>query len=249
MEILEFGDKENKKIILIHGFQSPYQVWNRYIERYKGDFHVIVPILPGHNPKEEEDFVSFTQTAKEIEDYCISCYGNEVYAVFAMSMGGVLAATIWQNKRLKIEKVIFDGSPLVSFNGFMKKQFIRFYLDITHKTQQREIKTIAQAVNTIIAEENLEDFLSVLDHMTDATIENYIRSIGDYKLPSDIDTPETKVYFFHGTKMNEVLAKKTVKYIKKHYLGAVIKCFEGKGHCENSLLEPDLMMQELSGIL
>ena len=28
MEILEFGDKENKKIILIHGFQSPYQVWD-----------------------------------------------------------------------------------------------------------------------------------------------------------------------------------------------------------------------------
>lgn len=38
MEILEFGNKDNKKIILIHGFQSPYQVWNKYIERYKKIF-------------------------------------------------------------------------------------------------------------------------------------------------------------------------------------------------------------------
>ena len=33
----------------------------------------------------------------------ISNYGNDVYAVFGMSMGGVLTATIWENKRLNIE--------------------------------------------------------------------------------------------------------------------------------------------------
>ena len=44
MEILEFGNKNNKKIILIHGFQSPYQVWDEYIEYYKNDYHIIVPI-------------------------------------------------------------------------------------------------------------------------------------------------------------------------------------------------------------
>ena len=40
-------------------------------------------------------------------------------------MGGVLTATLWQNNRLTFDKVIFDGSPLVSYNklmkGFMKK--------------------------------------------------------------------------------------------------------------------------------
>ncbi len=27
MEILEFGDRNKRKIIFIHGFQCPYQIW------------------------------------------------------------------------------------------------------------------------------------------------------------------------------------------------------------------------------
>ena len=32
MKILEFGDDSKRKIILIHGFQCPWQVWNKYID-------------------------------------------------------------------------------------------------------------------------------------------------------------------------------------------------------------------------
>ena len=35
MEILEFGNKEKEKIILLHGFQCPYQVWEDYIKYYE----------------------------------------------------------------------------------------------------------------------------------------------------------------------------------------------------------------------
>ena len=249
MQILEFGNKENKKIILIHGFQSPYQVWNEYIEYYKKDYHIIVPILPGHNPKKKEEFISFKECAKEIEDYFTSNYGNDVYAIFGMSMGGVLTATIWGNKRLNIEKVIFDGSPLVSYNIFIKKFMTRFYIDITHKSQQREQKTIEQAVNSIITKDKLKFLLQALDNMSDNTIVNYINDIGSFKLLNNIDTKNTKVYYYHGTKVNEMLAKKTAKYIKKHYPNSNIICFNGKGHCENSLLNPNEMIKELDKIL
>ena len=32
MKILEFGDISKRKIILIHGFQCPWQVWNKYMQ-------------------------------------------------------------------------------------------------------------------------------------------------------------------------------------------------------------------------
>lgn len=53
MKIIEFGNKSKRKIILLHGFQSPWQVW----EKCK-DFHIIVPIVSGNNPEENEDFMS-----------------------------------------------------------------------------------------------------------------------------------------------------------------------------------------------
>ena len=249
MKILEFGDVTKRKMILIHGFQCPWQVWEEYIEHYKDDFHVIVPILSGHNPEEKEDFISFSAEAGELENYIIPRYGKEMYAVYGMSMGGVLAATLWQNRNLSFEKVVFDGSPLVSLNRFVKRFMKKFYLDITHKSQQRDKKTVEQATKVIIPEDKLEHLLRVLDNMSNATVTNSIDSIAEFKLKSDIVTPNTTVYFFHGTAPNEMLAKKSAKYVQKHYPTTVIKRFSGKFHCENALFHPEIMMEELNRIL
>lgn len=249
MEILEFGNKENKSFILIHGFQCPYQIWNKYIEYYKNKYHIIVPIFEGHNPKKKEDFISLQQTSKEIEDYYISRYGNNVYAMFAISYGGIIAANIWQNKRLNITKLIFDGSPITSYPKFLKPYLTNFYLQVTHKSQKRDKKTLIQATKGICPKEYLEYFLRVLDNMSDDNIRKYIEAWSNYKLPSNIDTPDTMVYFFHGTKPNEILAKKSAKYLKKHYSNSHIMCFKRKGHCETSLFEPIQMIKELDKIL
>jgi esterase/lipase len=112
MEILEFGNKENKKTILIHGFQLIWQYWEKHIEYFKKNYHVIVPIITGHNQNQKETFISFKETAKEIEDYCINNFGYDIYAVFGMSMGGVVAANLLQNKRLKIKKLFAMVRPL-----------------------------------------------------------------------------------------------------------------------------------------
>lgn len=248
MKILEFGDASKRKIILIHGFQCPWQVWNKYIEYYKSKFHIIVPIMSGHNSEVKENFISLTTDAKEIEDYILSRYEKEIYAVFGMSMGGVLAATLWQNNRLMFNKVIFDGSPLVSYNKLIKGFMKKFYIDITHKSQQRDKKTIKQATKVIISEENLECFLKVLDNMSDITIENSIDGIADFKLSQSMNTPNTVVYFFHGTAFNEMLAKKSAKYVKKYYPTTIVKCFKGKFHCENALFNPEIMISELDNI-
>ena len=58
--------------MLVHGFESPYQIWIDYIEHYKENYHILVPILPGHDVREKSEFNSFDDTAKEIENYCIS---------------------------------------------------------------------------------------------------------------------------------------------------------------------------------
>lgn len=248
MKIYEFGDTSKRKIILIHGFQCPWQVWNKYIEYYKNKFHIIVPIMSGHNPEVKDNFISFTADAKEIEDYILSRYGKEIYAVYGMSMGGVLAATLWQNNRLLLNKVIFDGSPLVSYNKLMKGFMKKFYIGITHKSQKRDRKTIEQATKVIISKDNLEYFLDVLDHMSDVTVENSIDGIADFKLSQNINTPNTVAYFFHGTALNEMLAKKSAKYVKKYYPTTVVKCFKGKFHCENALFNPEIMIVELDKV-
>ena len=75
---------------------------------------------------------------------------------------------------------------------FMKK----FYVDITHKSQQRDKKTVEQVTKVIISEDNLEYFLKVLDNMSDITVENSIDGIADFKLSQGI-TRKLKTILFH----------------------------------------------------
>ena len=104
MKILEFGNPRNEKMILIHGFESPYQVWEDYIKYFEKDYFIIVPILTGHNPEIKEDFVSFESEVKELEQYYINKFGNDVYVIYGMSMGGIVASMIWKNKNINIRK-------------------------------------------------------------------------------------------------------------------------------------------------
>lgn len=249
MEILEFGDKNNKKIILIHGFQSVWQRWERYIEYYKQNYHIIVPIIPGHNQDKKEEFISFEKTAKEIEDHIINNYGNEIYAIYGISMGGVVAAKLWQNNNLKIQKLIFDGSPLVSYNSIIKNMLIKFYLKVTHKTQKRDKKTIENAQGFIIPKGKVNEFLKLMDNMSDQTIINFITEIGKYKLPNNMDISNTEIYYYHGTKIGETISKKTAKYIKKWYPNAKVVCFKGTDHCEGFSGKYDNCIKILDEIL
>lgn len=249
MEILEYGNSKQDKIILIHGFESPYQIWDDYVKYYKNDYCVIVPILTGHNVNENTNFESFEICVKELEDYYISKYGNKVFAVYGMSMGGVFASILWQNGNIKIDKLIMESSPLLGLENFMIKILTKQYLTITHKAHARDKKTVRGAVNSMVTEDKLDIFMELLDHISDTTITNYIREIGKHKLPSNIDTPETEIYYLYGGKIREILFKKVAKFLERNYQNANTMCLSGKGHCEDALLNPNEHIKVLNNIL
>ncbi len=101
----------------------------------------------------------------------------------------------------------------------------------------------------MVAEEQFEIFLELLDHISDTTISNYIREVGKFNLPMDINTPDTRVIYYYGGKLSEAIFKQTARYIKKNYPSAEIVCLEGKGHCEDALLNPEVRIRELSSAL
>lgn len=249
MEILEFGNPKQEKIILIHGFESPYQIWDDYVEYYKNDYCLIVPILTGHNINEDTDFESFEKCVKDLEDYYIKKYGNKVFAIYGMSMGGVFASILWQHQNIKISKLIMESSPLLGFENVMVSILTKQYLTITHKAQAGDKKTVRGAVDSMVTEDKLEIFMELLNHISDTTITNYIKESGKHKLPANINTPETEIYYLYGGKINEILFKKVAKFIEKNYQNSNTICLKRKGHCEDALLKPQEHIKVLNEIL
>lgn len=249
MQILEYGNPNLEKIIFIHGFESPYQIWNDYIEHYKEKYCVIVPILPGHNVNEKEDFESFQKCVEELENYYIPKYGSKVFAIYGMSMGGVFASQIWENQKLTIDKLIMESSPLLGFENFMISILTKQYLMLTHKAQARDKKVVKQAINSMITEDKLDIFMELLAHISDTTIVNYMKEIGRHKLSCGIDSPRTEIYYLYGGKINELLFRKVAKFIEKNYPNAITMRLSGKGHCEDALLKPQEHIKLLNRIL
>ena len=248
MEILEFGNKKKDIIILIHGMECPYQIFNEYIKEYQKKYLVIVPILPGHNINEDETFMSFAKCARELELYITSHYGNKIFAIYGLSMGGILACLLWNSRILEIKNLILESSPLLSYGKLMTKFLAGQYLTLTHKTQNRDKKTIEKAMNSIVPKKYLKEFLKLIDQMSDVTIKNYVKEIGAYKLPNNIQNNTNFVYIY-GSKINEIFVRKTVKYIKKYYPKTKIIHLHGKGHCEDALLKPKKKIKQLKKIL
>lgn len=142
-----------------------------------------------------------------------------------------------------------ESSPLLGFENIIIKILTKQYLTITHKAQARDKKTVRQAVNSMITEDKLDIFIELLNHISDTTITNYIREIGNHKLPSNRDTPETEIYYLYGGKINELLFKKVAKFLEKNYVDAETICLKGKGHCEDALLNPQEHIKVLNKIL
>jgi hypothetical protein len=155
-----------------------------------------------------------------------------------MSMGGVLASYLWEDRNIHIDKLILESSPLLSYGKITTSMLTRQYLKLTHKAQRRDKKTVRQAVNSMVPEPQLEVFLELLDSITDTTIVNYISEIGKYRLLTHISTEETQIVYLYGGRISEWFFRRVAKYVKKSYPTAEIVCLPGKGHCEDALLNP-----------
>lgn len=51
----------------------------------------------------------------ELENFYFSQHGNRFFAIYGMSMGGVFASKIWQDKKIVIDQLIMESSPLLGF--------------------------------------------------------------------------------------------------------------------------------------
>ena len=234
----EYGKENHEAIIFIHGFLAPWQVLTPQIDWFSKEYHIIVPVLDGHNPEDGSIFSTIPDAAKDISDYYVQNYGTDIFAVFGMSMGGAIASSLWMDKNLKIRKLFLEAAPLVGQPKMLSAIILKQYISLTHKTQRRHAQTLKTCEETFMPKQYMQPFLTMVDAMSDESIRNSVVSTSGFRLPADMDTTHTEIMYCYGTTLNEVLSKKSARYLKTHYKNAKIVCKEGYAHCELSLRRP-----------
>ncbi len=238
MRFYEFGSKGNPVVILIHGMLTLWQMWEKQIEAFSGRCFVIVPALDAHVEEEPSEYISAEDEAEKICDYVLNHYGKDVFLLAGLSMGGVVANKIFESGKLGIKHLVLDGAPLVSAPRIMESMMKVNYISIIHGSQKREKKVLQSFVKYFMPEKFLPYFLKFADTMSDESISNIVKSACRCEIQKAPDT-NTKILFLHGTKANEMLAKKAAKRMKRIYPHVTVKVFGGYAHGELAIYHPD----------
>lgn len=248
MRVYHYGNESNPPLILIHGFQCPLGIWQWHVTRYKKDFHVIVPELPGHNPECYESFSSFQNCAIHIEEFCKTCNATKSVSIYAISMGGLVASLLWQRGILEIDRIIMESSPLLPMGKIWSRFSTKFYINIGKKTRNGDAKTLENA-KKLIHPNNLDSFITIVKNLKDSDIDAFITEISNFKLPDNLKAPDQLLCYIYGGSISEMFFYIVSKYIKRKYPTAKTIRLKGMGHCEELLLRPEDNIKRIDKLL
>ena len=84
MKFTEYGKKDGDTVILLHGAGLSWWNYKKEAELLADRFHVILPILDGHEDS-DRPFTSIKSAAEEIIGFIDTCCGGSVLAIGGLS--------------------------------------------------------------------------------------------------------------------------------------------------------------------
>lgn len=122
MKYFEFGQENEKLMVLLHGGGVCYRGAVPVAQVLAKEFHVIVVAYDGFNPSEPEtEFKSVMDEAKRLGDYIVENHGGKIDILYALSYGCRVLVEVLADKRLTIVTAIADGMAVREYPNIKSK--------------------------------------------------------------------------------------------------------------------------------
>ena len=231
MRFIEFGDKKNPTIVLIHGYSVSWKMWKPHIDLLQKYYLLIVPILDGHDEENDSIFISVEKSAKDISDYIQTYYDGSIFALCGASLGGTIGLEVLAQNSIKIQKAIIDAGPAAPFSKLFTILAIKGRI-LQNRLIRKDIKLIKKAMyKSPYPKEVIEDSIKMCLRMSDETCKNVQISCFTYNLPLSIKDNKADIAYWYGSKEGRIY-KKSLKRISQVLPDAEIEMFKGYNHGE-----------------
>lgn len=243
MEFKEFGDRDKPTVLLIHGFLMSWKMWGPEIEALSKDYHVIVPILEGHQEKNQGIFTSVENNSNQIINYLEKHNSREVFAICGLSLGGSVALNILGKNKLFVKKAVIDAGIAPLPVSRVKKALI-IYESLLETCLVRKHRKVLEMVfkPEDYSKVRVDEIYEMLQHISNATTKNVYNSLYTYKLPEDLSSVKTEIRYWYGTKEAKI-RKRDAEFITKVFPNAKSQMFEGYAHGQLCVGNPDLYLK------
>lgn len=209
MVFKEFGDKQLKTLILLHGGGLSWWNYREAAESLKNDFHIIIPILDGHAGSDRH-FTTIRQNAGEIVSFIKEHFNGSVYMICGLSLGGQILLEMLALQGDICQYALVESAmayPSKITNAFIRPAFGCSYPLIRKKwfakKQFRQLRIKAELFDDYYRDTCLiskEDMIAFMQANT------------SYRIKDEIKNCAADVHIFYGEKEKRGI-KKSAKTI------------------------------------
>ena len=242
MQFHEYGDKEKKTVMVMHGMICDWRKFREIFSPLEQDYHVIYPAMDGCYDG-APDFRNFSVECDEIEQYIIEKHNGILDAVIGVSQGATLMAILMSRGKIRIDKAVLDGVYVAHQGKLCAKLGLKAFTRMQKNGGMPSKAFIKLFPLMGLDESDLEEFKlmywgSSYESMKANLYENYT-----YRIQDDFRIDSTKVHLWCGSK--EPYARKSHEILKKHIADYEERIFEGYGHGQKMVSETDTYLDEI----
>ena len=108
MKYFEFGQQNEKLMVLLHGGGICYRGALPVAEALSKDFHVVLVAYDGFNPTEPEtEFVSVMDEARRVGDYVVEHYGGKIDILYLFRSFTNTVILSWETIMYRRNELLF----------------------------------------------------------------------------------------------------------------------------------------------
>lgn len=247
MRFKEFGLRKNKTIVLIHGVGISWKMWTEQINSFSNYYHIIVPILDGHDDENNSEFTSVKDSAEEIIKYIKKTRDGHVYAILGESLGGMITAEILCKKDNICEKALINAAPLVPFGKLLTKFSIWYKVNYNIPLMAKGSKLMRKACH-FYPDYLFDEVSKICSRMSKSSCTRAYTDACTYKISNSIKNTKSKIVYWYGS--NEaLLTKRSATYLLNLVPDTEIEVLEGYEHGQLCLGNPKLYIEKVNKLL
>ena len=249
MNIYEFGQKNDKSLVMIHGACMSWDMFQDSIDDLKKDFHIFAVAVPGHDLTTDEEFTTVEDIANRIETELIARGLHEIDVLYGLSMGGGFVIRMLADNRLPVNHAVIDAgiTPYELPRPITRLILLRDFLMTEWGKHSKKALSLAFPPEKY-TQEGIDYMYEVMKHMSARTIWRVFDSTDNYAMPATFPHLDTGIEYWYG--QDEKKARKLdIAWVKKHIPGVRFREIPGMDHGQYALMQPKQFAEDLRSIL
>ena len=223
----EDGEQNEQIVFFLHGGGVGGWMWDKQVQYFKGNYHCIVPDLPGHGRSRDTEFVSIEDCACQLIHLLEEKKEDKKIIVVGFSLGAQVAIQMLSQSPNLIDYAMIN-SALVRKVPF-GKELVKPSVKLTYPLIKYRFFSKLQAKQLYIDQDLFEKYFKESNLMSSETLTRVLEENMSFLIPDSFADIKAKLLITVGEKERKVIKDSAIDLLSKQGRAQAIT-ITGIGH-------------------